>query len=65
VSWFANDWDLETAGSVAQYQDVAVVFVNSDSGEGESGSCLAFPWRFWNWELSAGFTLRLHYRGRK
>jgi len=33
VSWFADDWDLETAGSVAQYQDVAIVFVNSDSGE--------------------------------
>ncbi|KAF9502852.1 glycoside hydrolase family 3 protein [Hydnum rufescens UP504] len=33
VSWFSNNWDLETVGSVAQYQDVAIVFVNSDSGE--------------------------------
>ncbi|KAF9511516.1 glycoside hydrolase family 3 protein [Hydnum rufescens UP504] len=36
-SWFSNNWDLETVGSVAQYQDVAIVFVNSDSGEGNEG----------------------------
>ncbi len=34
VSWFLDDWDLGTAGTMAQYQDVAIVFINSNSGEG-------------------------------
>lgn len=43
VSWFLDDFDLDTAGMVVQYKDVALVFVNSDSGE---GSCiLNFMWR--------------------
>ncbi|PIL26516.1 hypothetical protein GSI_12274 [Ganoderma sinense ZZ0214-1] len=33
VSWFLNNWDLSGAQSTAINQDVALVFVNADSGE--------------------------------
>ena len=46
VSWFADDWDLQTAGTVSQFQDVAIVFVNSDSGEGESATFFTVRWLF-------------------
>ncbi|KAI9459354.1 glycoside hydrolase superfamily [Boletus coccyginus] len=32
-SWDFNNWDLEAAASAAADQEVAIVFVNSDSGE--------------------------------
>ena len=34
VSWFLNNWDLSGAAATALGQDVALVFVNADSGEG-------------------------------
>ncbi|KAI0776599.1 glycoside hydrolase superfamily [Trametes elegans] len=34
VSWFLNNWDLAGAAAAAVDQDVALVFVNADSGEG-------------------------------
>jgi len=34
VLWFLDDFDLDAAGSAVQHKDVALVFVNSDSGEG-------------------------------
>ncbi|KAI0753721.1 glycoside hydrolase superfamily [Fomes fomentarius] len=34
VHWFLNDWDLAGAASTALDHDVALVFVNADSGEG-------------------------------
>ncbi len=34
VSWFLNNWDLAGAQATALDQDVALVFVNVDSGEG-------------------------------
>lgn len=34
VSWFLNNWDLEGAQATALDQEVALVFVNADSGEG-------------------------------
>ncbi|OJT07008.1 hypothetical protein TRAPUB_2138 [Trametes pubescens] len=34
VSWFLNNWDLAGAQATALDQDVALVFVNADSGEG-------------------------------
>lgn len=33
VSWFLNNWDLAGAQATALDQDVALVFVNADSGE--------------------------------
>ena len=33
VSWFLNNWDLPGAAATALDQDVALVFVNADSGE--------------------------------
>ncbi|KAI0820480.1 glycoside hydrolase superfamily [Trametes gibbosa] len=33
VSWFLNNWDLAGAAATALEQDVALVFVNADSGE--------------------------------
>ncbi|KAF8548408.1 glycoside hydrolase family 3 protein [Imleria badia] len=33
-SWDFDDWDLEAAASAVVDQEVAIVFVNSDSGEG-------------------------------
>ena len=32
-SWFFNDWDLVGASSAAVQKDVAIVFLQSDSGE--------------------------------
>ena len=32
-SWFFNDWDLVGASSAAVQQEVAIVFLQSDSGE--------------------------------
>ncbi|EIW57100.1 uncharacterized protein TRAVEDRAFT_170943 [Trametes versicolor FP-101664 SS1] len=34
VSWFLNNWDLAGAQATALDQDVALVFVNADAGEG-------------------------------
>ncbi|KAH9936901.1 beta-glucosidase [Amylocystis lapponica] len=34
VSWWLNDWDTDGAASAALGFDVALVFVNADSGEG-------------------------------
>ena len=34
VSWFLSNWDLEGAAATALGQDLALVFVNADSGEG-------------------------------
>ncbi|EIW57101.1 uncharacterized protein TRAVEDRAFT_65850 [Trametes versicolor FP-101664 SS1] len=34
VSWFLNNWDLAGAQATALDQEVALVFVNADSGEG-------------------------------
>ena len=34
VSWFLSNWDLEGAAATALGQDAALVFANSDSGEG-------------------------------
>ncbi|KAI0640926.1 glycoside hydrolase superfamily [Trametes meyenii] len=34
VSWFLNNWDLAGAAATALDQDVALVFVNAQSGEG-------------------------------
>ncbi|KAG6374229.1 glycoside hydrolase superfamily [Boletus reticuloceps] len=34
LSWDFDDWDLGTAASTVVDQEVAIVFVNSDSGEG-------------------------------
>lgn len=36
VSWWTDDFNLDAAGVVVQAKDVAIVFVNSDSGEGPS-----------------------------
>ena len=33
VSWFLNNWDLSGAAGTALDQEVALVFVNADSGE--------------------------------
>ncbi|KAH9856097.1 glycoside hydrolase superfamily [Lenzites betulinus] len=33
ISWFLNNWDLAGAASTVIEQDVALVFVNADSGE--------------------------------
>ncbi|KAI0338576.1 hypothetical protein BDW22DRAFT_1362622 [Trametopsis cervina] len=33
VSWWLNNWDLRGAASAVAQQDVAIVFVNADSGE--------------------------------
>lgn len=33
LSWTFDNWDLETAASTVVDQEVAIVFVNSDSGE--------------------------------
>ena len=33
VSWFLSNWDLAGAAATALGQDVALVFVNADSGE--------------------------------
>ena len=35
MSWFTDDWDLDNSGYAAAYKDAAIVFVNSDSGEGK------------------------------
>lgn len=35
VSWWLDDFDLDSAGAAVQYKDVALVFINSDSGEGK------------------------------
>ena len=34
VSWFLNNWDLAGAAATALDQELALVFVNADSGEG-------------------------------
>ena len=34
VSWLLDDFNLNAAGNSAQFKDVAIVFLNSDSGEG-------------------------------
>ena len=34
VSWWRSNWELAGAASTATEQDVAIVFVNADSGEG-------------------------------
>jgi hypothetical protein len=39
VSWYLDDFNLDAAGLAVQYKDVALVFVNSDSGEGECSEC--------------------------
>jgi len=33
VTSYLNDWDLKKAAKAAVGQDVALVFINSDSGE--------------------------------
>ena len=33
VSWFLDNWDLRGAAATALHQDVALVFVNANSGE--------------------------------
>lgn len=33
VNWYLNNWDLNGVTSVVQQQEVALVFVNADSGE--------------------------------
>ena len=34
VNWHLDNFDLDTAGSVASQAQLALVFINSDSGEG-------------------------------
>jgi len=34
VSWFLDDFNLAGAGNVAKFKSAALVFINSDSGEG-------------------------------
>ncbi|KAK7034732.1 hypothetical protein VNI00_012139 [Paramarasmius palmivorus] len=36
ISWTFNDYDLDTAGNLAQHRDVALVFIAADSGETNS-----------------------------
>ena len=34
VNWYLNNWNLNGVANAVQQQDVALVFVNADSGEG-------------------------------
>ncbi|KAF8312329.1 glycoside hydrolase [Clavulina sp. PMI_390] len=34
LEWTFDDWNLQNAGDLVQYKDVAIVFLSSDSGEG-------------------------------
>lgn len=34
LQWTLDDWNVLNAGDLAQYKDVAIVFISADSGEG-------------------------------